>query len=192
MAKAKEPMSDEPDAVDPFGDSSAALNSPRPKQAGFGKLTGRGNGRSGKDKRDHLARVIERLHTGDVPAEVKPYAGGLYWVCDRRETTFTGKVVSIDMLGFMDIQGIFGAGWWFAVNVTSQGSIEQHLREYTDPTNTYSQAKTPVIHLLRLYLNNGGIFYIAGYYRKGRYWHYEWRRVTHELLDGYESRKRTH
>lgn len=179
---------------DPFGDSEAALNSPMPEKRGYGEMSGRKDGRYGQKIREHLHRVIDHLHDRNVPTHMLPFAGGFYWVCDRRETDYKGRTFSVDMLGFMDIQGVALGGRWVAINVTSQGAMGDHVRDYIDPNNTYSSSKKKVIDLLRRYLNAGGRFFIAGYYRpKGRKngaWHYQYMEVTHEVLDLFESRRR--
>jgi hypothetical protein len=168
------------DADDPFGADTATENLPPPAAPGYGKVSGiKGKGSPFK-AREHYPRVRKALEEKH---------GGFFWNCDRKQVRYDGSIYDQDLLGFMDIQGVSG-GRFIACNVTTQTSIKDHLRKYTDPRNTYGQGKLSVYSLLLEFLKNGGEFWIYGGYKDGRLWRYETVRVTAELLGEYVARKR--
>jgi hypothetical protein len=165
---------------DPFGEDVATSNLPPAAVTGYGKVSGIKNTGSPWKAREHYPRVRKLL------AETH---GGFFWNCDRKIMTYSGSMVDQDLLGFMDIQGVSG-GRFIACNVTTQASIKAHLRDYTDPRNTYGQGKLSVYSLLLEFLGNGGEFWIYGGHKEGARWQYETVKVTPELLAEYVARKR--
>lgn len=170
------PISDE---ESPFGPDSEPP--PVTKSGGFGDVKLKG-GKQKFNARKHYPRAKEML------TELWP--GSMVFTVDGFKAGYGGTLVSTDLLGFIDIAGITANGAWIACNVTTTASMQAHLRDYTSPTNTHGQAKTPVVDLLENYLRNRGVFYIFGFEKVGRFWEHKVLKVTQELLDETKARKR--
>lgn len=143
--------------------------------------------------RDHYKRAIKALN------ELHP---GLYEKMDYelfiptsfrngRPDPLSMKRLTKDWLGFADVGGTSKPnGRMVCANITTKGQIAAHLRKYTDPKETHGSGKVPIETYLRQYLECGGLFYVLGYHKVGRFWKAEVTEVTLHLLDEYAGRKR--
>lgn len=136
----------------------------------------------GGKKENHHARAKTLL--------TKMHPGCQLYVCEKRVTVYSGRVVTVDQWGFLDLCGITAKGAWIGANVTTKAAMAKHMQDYTDPTNTHGQGQVKVIDLLEGYLARHGIFYIIGYEQVGRFWEATVWTVDQSLIDQYKARKR--
>lgn len=170
----------------PFG-SVKPENLPTVKKSvGFGRAFTKGAPRKKKtDQSAHYRRAMEYM-------EAKH--GGYFWKCDGKKANAAGMLVSTDLLGIADIQGVDTDGRLIMVNVTAAGdAVKAHLRDYSNKNKTHGQAKTPLPYILRRLFANNVRVVILGYYQdggKGSTWKWTETPVDEPTLQEYEARKR--
>jgi hypothetical protein len=170
----------------PFGAAMPENLTAPLRNDGFGRTIAKTTAHKGKrgKHREHYDRVSKRVEA--------QYPGCWCYPVDFKTTGRGGRQISKDLLGFMDLQVLLPGGGVLAINVTSEGKVTDHLREYTDPKNTTGQKGETVEENIRRFLALGNRFVIYGYkaLRPGKPYDYVVREVTAQELDAAKARKR--
>ena len=133
----------------------------------------------------------------DFHKETERYYESEGWTtlrCDRNIVTYSGAIVTKDLMGIGDRIG-FMKGRVALIQITTKDQMRAHVRKIADPKTTIdnnANAKS-VRRLAERWLECGHEIHLIGWFQeggKGSKWLFELQKVTLELLEGADSRRR--